>query len=133
MSTLRLKIAAVVAVGLVLAAILGASAGVVTAGPRSTLYPGWNLVGGPLNGNVAPADYLACLPPDSWRAVYLFDNRTKTWTHYVNTNLGYPAYINRSELGGITIIPQVEAGLWILMEQQVDSPRVKDSPSDTCS
>jgi hypothetical protein len=132
MSTLRLKIAAVVAVGLVLAAVLGASAGIVTAGPRSTLYPGLNLVGGPLYGNVAPADYLACLPSNSWRAIYLYDAPTQTWKHYVNTNLGYPAYINRSELGGITIIPQV-AGLWILMEQQVDSPRVKDSPSDTCS
>ncbi len=132
MPKLRLKLAAIVALSLLLAAVLGATAGIAAAGSRSTLYPGLNLVGGPLFDNLPPQEYLACLPANSWRAIYLWDAATQTWRHYFNTNLGIPAYVNRNDLGGIQIIPQA-AGLWIIMVQQVDSPRVKDRASETCS
>lgn len=132
MPKLRPKLAAIVVSSLLLAAVLGATAGIAAAGSRSTLYPGLNLVGGPLYDSLPPQDYLACLPSGSWRAIYLWDAATQTWQHYFNTSLGIPSYVNRTDLGGIQLIPQA-AGLWIIMVQQVNNPKVKDLASESCS
>lgn len=132
MSKLRLKVASIAALCLTLAAVLGLSAGFVAAGPRSQpLLPGLNLLGGPLHDSVPPADFLACLPPSSWKAIYLYRAETQTWQHYFNPSLGIPAYANRSDLGGIAVIPQT-AGLWIIMEQRVDNPFFIDRVTESC-
>lgn len=132
MSKLRLKIATVAVLCLTLAGTLGVSAGLVTAGTRSQpLLPGPNLLGGPLQDSVPPGDFLACLPATSWKAVYLYVAETQTWRHYFNPSLSMPSYVNKADFGGISVIPQA-AGLWIIMQERVDNPFVKDRASATC-
>lgn len=133
MKSMRTKVIAVVLLGVAVAAALGSGLGLATARVLSNpLVPGMNLVGGPLNSDVPPADYIACLPSNSWRGVYIFDAQTQSWRHYFNTAKGIPAYVNRTDLGGISVVPRL-AGVFILMDQQVDSPRLKDSPSESCN
>jgi hypothetical protein len=110
---------------------LGSSLGLVAAGVRSNLGVGFNLVGGPLNGDVSPGQFVACLPAASWEAIYIWDASTQTWKHYFNQS-GVPAYVNDPAVGGISTIPRL-AGVVLMMEQAVSNPRLKDSPAEACS
>jgi hypothetical protein len=133
MKWIRRKSFAVVAATLGLAAVMGGSLGVVTAGVRNTtLNTGFNLVGGPLGGQVAPDQFIACIPASSWSSMYIWDGATQTWQHYFNTADGVPAYVNSSSAGGIVNIPQL-AGVVIMMKSQVANPRLKDSNNEACS
>ncbi|MFN0096162.1 MAG: hypothetical protein ACKVVT_15480 [Dehalococcoidia bacterium] len=131
MRTFRTKATALVAASLGVAAILGGSLGVVAAGVRQPLSAGFNLAGGPLNGDVSPAEYIACLPTSSWNSVYIWDGPSQTWRHYFNTASGVPAYVNQSTAGGIATIPR-GAGVVLLMNSSVASPRLKDSNAESC-
>ena len=115
-------------VGLV--AALGSSLGLVAAGTRQDLVAGFNLVGGPLQADVAPGTFVSCLPAASWKAIYIWDAQTQTWRHHFNLN-SVPAYVNESSVGGITIIPRL-AGVILMMGQAVDNPQLKDSPAEAC-
>ncbi len=133
MKRMRTKMLSVALVGVAIAAALGSGLGLATARVlNNPLVQGMNLVGGPLSADVPPADYVACLPSTSWRGVYIFDAQTQSWRHYFNTAKGIPAYVNRTDLGGIAVVPRL-AGVFILMDQQVNSPRLKDSPSESCN
>lgn len=125
----RMKVVATVVTGLALAALLGATAGAVSAQSteRVNLVRGHNLVGGPLYEDVRPGDFLGCLPATSWRALYLWDAPTQTWKHFFNTNLGIPSYVNRTDLGGIDRIPRA-SGLYLIMDQPVSNAWPKTDP-----
>ncbi|MFN0148524.1 MAG: hypothetical protein ACKVT1_18635 [Dehalococcoidia bacterium] len=133
MKWIRSKTFAVVTASLGIAALLGGSLGVVTAGVRNTnLSTGFNLVGGPLGGPVAPDQFIACLPSTSWSSVYIWDGAAQTWQHYFNTAVdSVPAYVNTSSAGGIVNIPQF-SGVVIIMKTAVSSPRLKDSNNESC-
>lgn len=125
----RMKVVGTVVAGLALAAALGATAGAVSA--QSTewvnLKQGINLVGGPLYEDVAPDAFLGCLPPTSWRALYIWDAPTQTWKHFFNTNDGVPSYVNRSDLGGIVRIPRA-SGVSLIMNQPVNNAWPRTDP-----
>jgi hypothetical protein len=133
MKWIRRKSFAVVAASLGLAAVMGGSLGVVAAGVRNTtLNTGFNLVGGPLGGPVAPDQFVACIPASSWSGMYIWDGATQTWQHYFNTADGtVPGYVNTSGAGGIVNIPQL-SGVVIIMKTQVSNPRLKDSNNESC-
>ena len=133
MKSIRRRPFAVLAAALALAAILGSPLGVVAAGVRNTnLSTGFNLVGGPLGGPVAPDQFVSCLPASSWGAIYIWDGATQTWQHFFNTSVdGVPAYVNTSSAGGIVNIPQF-SGVVILMKSPVSSPRLKDTNNESC-
>jgi hypothetical protein len=122
------KAAAFLAATLGVAAILGGSLGVVAAGVRQPLTAGFNLVGGPLGGDVTPQQYIACLPTNSWNSVYIWEGATQSWKHYLN---GVPAYVNTAAANGITNI-QRGAGVVLIMNTAVQNPVLKDSNAETC-
>ena len=130
MSWSRSKMFALVAVSLATAALLGGSLGMAFAG-TATLTTGFNLVGGPTQGDVAPADWVACLPTTSWNAVYIWDATHQTWMHYFNT-ANVPKFVNASSNGGITVIPRF-SGVALIMTQAVNNAKLKDAASQTCS
>jgi hypothetical protein len=130
MTSTRRRALSIVAAGLGLAALLGGSLGVATAGVRSTpLAVGFNLVGGPLGGDVPPAAFVECLPAGSWSAVYIWDGTTQTWKHFFT---GVPAYVNNPAGGGISIIPRF-SGVVLIMKAAVSNPRLRDTASEPCS
>ena len=131
---LKSRYTALVAATLGVAAILGGSLGIVAAGTRQPLGAGFNLAGGPLNSDVTPDQYVACLPVGSWNAVYIWDGVNQTWQHYFTTTgaNAVPAYVNSSGSGGIVVIPKF-SGVVILMQSAVASPRLKDSSSESCT
>ena len=132
--TLRSKYFAVVLATLGVAAILGGSLGVVMAGVRSQpLGAGFNLAGGPLNGDTTPDQYVACLPAGSWSAVYIWDSQAQTWQHYFNPAgaAAVPAYVNAPAVGGIAVVPKF-SGVVLIMTQAVASPHLKDSNGEAC-
>ncbi len=130
MNWMRRKSFAVIAASVGLAALIGGSLGVATAGVRqTTLSTGFNVVGGPLGGAVAPDQFVACLPANSWSAVYIWDGAAQSWQHYFG---GVPAYVNASGAGGISTIPQL-SGVVLIMNTAVSNPRLKDTNAETCN
>ena len=56
-------------------AVLGASLGMAVAGTTG-LVSGFNLVGGPIGGDVPPASWVECITPaTSWNAVYIWERK----------------------------------------------------------
>ncbi|MCC6382978.1 MAG: trypsin-like serine protease [Dehalococcoidia bacterium] len=98
---------------------------------RAPLQAGFNLTGGPLLADVAPAEWMACLPPDSWVALYMWDGARQSWTHFFNASQGIPAYVNGSQHGGLATIPRY-AGVLLLMQRDVASPTFRDEPGRAC-
>lgn len=131
MSWMRRKTFGVLAACLTVAALLGGSLGVATAGTRQNLVVGFNLVGGPLQSDVAPDVFVSCLPSTSWNSIYIWDGATQQWQHYFNSSVA-PSYVNSVSVGGIQTIRKF-SGVVLLMSQAVSSPRLKDSPSEGCS
>ncbi|MBI2767099.1 MAG: hypothetical protein HYX53_14470 [Chloroflexi bacterium] len=129
MSWMKHKSFAIVAGTLAAAALLGASLGVVAAGSKPPLASGFNLVGGPLGGDVPPADFVGCLPAGSWTSIYIWDGPTQQWQHFF---AGVPAYVNAPANNGVATIKRF-AGVVLIMNQAVGSPRLKDQASETCS
>jgi len=129
---MRKKYLAVIVASLAVVAALGSSLGLVAAGTRQSVSTGFNLVGGPLQADMPPAQFVACLPASSWTAVYIWDAQSQTWKHHFNTGSGTPAYVNDTALGGISVIPRL-SGVVLMMAQAVTSPRLKDSPNEACS
>ena len=131
MAVFRSPVFALVVASLGIAAALGGSAGMVAAGTRPFALGVGDNYTGPLQGDVQPTTFVACLPVASWRAMYLWDNTRKEWYHYFNTTKGIPEYVNLPSVGGITIIKR-GAGLALIMDQAVANPYLKDSESDSC-
>lgn len=124
--TLALLLAAVA-----LVAAMGSSLGLVAAGIRQQdLVVGFNLVGGPLNADVAPGQFVQCLPAGSWEAIYIWDQTTQTWKHYFNP-ADVPDYVNETSVGAISTIPRL-AGVVLMMDAPVTDPHLKDSPAEAC-
>jgi hypothetical protein len=128
---MRRRYLAVILASFALVAALGSSLGLVAAGTRQPLVAGFNLVGGPLSADVAPNQFVACLPQGSWVAIYIWDAQNQVWRHHFNT-ASVPAYVNETNLGGIAIIPRL-SGVVLMMSQAVSNPRLKDSPAEACS
>ncbi|MCC6381924.1 MAG: hypothetical protein IT304_05405 [Dehalococcoidia bacterium] len=131
MSWMRRKSFALVVGTLGLAALLGGSLGVVTAGTKAPLRAGFNLAGGPLSGDVPPADFVGCLPSGSWNALYIWNGANQSWQHFFNPT-SVPGYVNSPAAGGIDKVPRF-AGVVILMAVDVASPQLRDRPGETCS
>ena len=131
MNIFKSRMVAFVAASFLTAAFLGASLGVVAAGPRPSLGVGFNLVGGPLSSAVAPDKYVGCLPANSWDAVYLWDGAKQRWEHYFNKANGTPEYVNSTAAGGINQIPRL-AGVVLIMRTAVSNPTIPDRSTDTC-
>lgn len=129
MSWLRTKPFALAAGMLGVAAILGGSLGVAAAGTKPPLFVGMNLMGGPTGSAIQPDAYLGCLPANSWAALYSFDSKSQTWKHYYP---GVPGYVNASGNGGISLIDRYQP-LILMMSQKVDTPKLRDTPSEPCS
>jgi hypothetical protein len=127
---MRKKYLSIVIAAVALVAALGSSLGLVAAGVRQNLGAGFNLAGGPLNADVAPGQFVSCLPANSWAAIYIWDAQTQTWKHHFNL-ADVPAYVNDPQLGGISVIPRL-AGVVLIMKQAVSNPRLKDSPAESC-
>ena len=132
MFALPKKALALLAAMVAVAALFGASLGIVAAGQKPTLFEGSNpTYGGPLAGDVTPDHWVSCLPSQSWRAVYMWEPNSQTWRHYFNTEKNIPAYVNNAEVGGIVEIPRLR-GLAMIMDQQVDSPFMPDAQTQQC-
>jgi hypothetical protein len=87
-------------------------------------------VGGPLAADTAPQDFIACIPANSWVALYIWDAQNQKWQHFFHP-ASAPGYIHRPEAGGIQTIKRL-AGVVILTSQAVPNAKFKDRPSDTC-
>jgi hypothetical protein len=132
MGSMKLKIASLFFAAFGNAANLGGTLGVVSAGQKPPLYQGSNpAVGGPFGGNVSPETWVKCLPPSSWRAIYLWDGTHQRWGHHFNTAKGIPDYVNDSDVGGINQIPRL-SGLAMQMDEAVPSPFLPDSAGESC-
>ena len=120
----------IVAAGLMVSAVLGSTLGIALARTRTgeTLSSGFNLIGGPLGQNVAPDQFVACLPAGSWKAVYIWDGATQEWKHYL---VGVPIFVNSVGAGGMATIPS-GAGVILLMNSSVTNPKLKDSNGEAC-
>lgn len=129
MSWIRRRSFALVAGSLGMAALLGGSLGMAAAGTKPQLYAGFNLTGGPFNGDVQPDAFLGCLPAGTWAGLYMWDSQSQTWQHYL---ANVPAYVNAGQAGGITIIPRF-APIALVMNSAVPNPRLRDSASESCS
>ncbi len=126
------KMFAITAGMLLLAAVLGGSLGVAAGkGRNDGLVAGQNYIGPVGNQSVAPGTWLACLPVQSWSAVYSWDRNAQQWKHYFNTSKGVPAYVNLPEVGGITLLVPPE-GVALIMDVAVPNPWFKDTPSEAC-
>ncbi len=64
---MRKKYLAVIVASLAVVAALGSSLGLVAAGTRQSVSTGFNLVGGPLQADMPPAQFVACLPATGCR------------------------------------------------------------------
>lgn len=130
--SMRLQIASLFFAALGIAAILGGSLGVATAGTKQSLSAGLNpAVGGPLSASVSPDKWVSCLPSSSWRALYLWDGSEQAWSHFFNTTKGIPDYVNDADVGGISSIPRL-AGLAMFMDAAVNNPFMPDSATQSC-
>lgn len=133
MRWIKSKAFAFVAASLATSAILGGSLGIAAAGQRASLGVGFNLIGGPLQGDVTPAKYVSCLPAGSWSAVYIWDGANQRWLHFFNTGApqNVPAYVNDPSVGGIVTI-KAFAGVAIIMNTAVASPFVPEQATSNC-
>jgi hypothetical protein len=131
MSRIKRKSLALLAAMVAVVALLGASLGMAVAGTAS-LGTGFNLVGGPIGGDVPPATWISCVPNTAWTAVYIWDAPNQRWLHFFNTAAGTPAYVNNTSNGGITTIPRF-SGVAVIMSQAVASAKFADSPSQGCT
>lgn len=132
MNVKRHRIAAVAVSMLLLAGILGASLGVAVADSRGNLTTGFNLIGGPLSGDVAPAEFVSCLPADSWDAIYIWNAEKQQWKHYFNATGTVPKYVNDTKAGGIDKLPAL-SGVVIIMKKSVSGAVVPEAPGQGCS
>ncbi len=113
-------------------ALLGASLGMAVAGTTS-LSSGFNLVGGPIGGDVQPDIFVKCIQPASaWTAVYIWDAQNQKWLHFFNTANGVPSFVNQGGNGGISVIPRF-SGVALIMASAVANAKLLDSNSATCS
>ena len=132
MSRMKRKTLLLLASMVSVVAILGASLGMAVAGTAS-LGAGFNLVGGPMGGDVAPRSWVECITPaTSWNAVYIWDAGNQRWLHFFNTANGTPDYVNQGPNGGIITIPRF-SGVALIMNTAVSNAKLKDSPSTTCN
>ena len=131
MNGFKMKMLALVITTFAIAAVLGGSLGVATAGFKPSLGTGFNLVGGPLGGDVTPEKWVSCIPASSWRAIYIWDGQNQTWGHYFNTTKGVPSYVNDPKVGGIQTIKRF-SGIVMIMDSAVSNPYLPDSASDAC-
>lgn len=127
MSMMTRKVFALVAGTMLLAAALGASLGVVFAGPRPSLEAGYNVVGGPFDESVSPAHFTSCLGT-AWNAVYIWDADEQQWRHYFRD---VPEALNGLRVGGIDSIPRF-AGVVLIMDTAVDSPFLPNAAAEEC-
>jgi hypothetical protein len=119
-----------------IAALLGGSLGMATAATRpGGLSQGVNLIAGPLASDVEPGKFVSCLPPTSWKAMYIWRHETQTWNHYFNTKTsdGIPGFVNSPEAGGVSVVVQA-SGVAIIMAHDVDesSAYFIDGAADNC-
>jgi hypothetical protein len=132
MMSTKLKVASLFFAAFGIAALLGGTLGVATAGTKPSLFAGTNpAVGGPLAAAVTPDKWVSCLPSSSWRAVYRWDGTAQSWSHYFNTAKGIPDYVNDTDVGGIDLIPRL-SGLAMQMDELVNNPFMPDSPTQSC-
>lgn len=57
-----------------------------------TIGAGLNIIAGPVAGDLSPAQFASCLPPDAWLAVYTWDVGGQRWLHWFAPSV--PAYVN---------------------------------------
>lgn len=131
MSRIKRKTLTLLAAMVAVVALLGASLGMAVAG-TTALGTGFNLVGGPIGGDVTPAAWISCVPNTAWTAVYIWDAPHQQWLHFFNTAAGTPAYVNNTANGGISTIPRF-SGVAVIMSQAVASAKFADTPSQACS
>ncbi len=132
MNRTRRKAIAVMAAAIAVVALLGASLGMAFANTTS-LSKGFNLVGGPLLADTAPATWVSCLPAGSWNAIYVWDTTHQRWLHFFNIDAaGVPGYVNESAAGGIISIPKL-SGVALIMNQAVSGAKLADAPGQACS
>jgi len=133
MTGMKRRILLVALSGVAVAATLGGTLGVVAAKSRSfSLAQGVNYVG-PIGGqDVQPQEFVACLPANSWNAMYYYDPFTESWTHWFNTANGYPAYLNQT--GQITTI-RSGYGVALFMQTAVAQGQVffRDRVGESCT
>lgn len=126
------KAIAVMAAAIAVVGLLGASLGMAFAN-TTTLSKGFNLVGGPLRSDTAPAAWVSCLPSGSWNAIYVWDTTHQHWLHFFNTDsANVPGYVNQPAAGGIVTIPKL-AGVALIMNQAVPGATLADSPAQACN
>ncbi len=130
MGWIRRRSFALVVATLGVAAVLGGSLGIVAAGTKQPLKAGFNLAGGPLNGDVPPDAFVGCLPAGSWNALYIWNGGNQSWQHFFNPS-SVPGYVNGVNAGGIDKVPRY-AGVVIIMQSDVASPQLRDTPNETC-
>jgi hypothetical protein len=114
------------------AAMLGGTLGVATAATRP-LSSGFNLIGGPVSGDVKADKYVSCLPTNSWKAVYIWKADQQEWRHYFNTtgSSNVPAFVNNVAAGGIDDVPR-GSGVVILTTQAVPNAFFPESQTQSC-
>jgi len=127
MSLMTRKVFALVAGTMLLAAALGASLGVVFAGPRPSLDRGYNVVGGPFEESVSAQHFTSCLGT-AWNALYIWDADAQQWRHYFRD---VPEVLNGLKVGGIETIPRL-SGVVLIMDTPVESPFLPSSAGESC-
>ena len=130
MKQVRNKMVALTVAMFGVAAVLGGTLGMATAGTKD-LGAGYNQIGGPVSSSVDADHYVACLAPASWKAMYIWQSSTQEWKHYFNTTKGVPAYVNNTAAGGMNNVP-FGAGVIIIMEQAVTGAYFPDSNAQDC-
>lgn len=117
-----------------IAALLGGSLGMATAASRQ-LDPGFNLISGPLSGDVEPETFVSCLPPTSWASLYVWDSAEQEWSHYFNTSTAdnIPGFVNDPTVGGIDELPRL-SGVVIYISQAIPSEDANflEAPGSSC-
>ena len=133
MSRITRKTFILLAAMVAVVAMLGGTLGMAVAGTQS-LSSGFNLVGGPTGGDVAPGTYISCVPATSWSAVYIWDAPNQHWLHFFNTggNTNVPGFVNAPANGGINVIPRF-SGVAIIATAAVPNAKLLDSNGATCS
>lgn len=133
MNSVKRKVIVVAGATLGFAALLGGTLGFATASVRQTTLKAGalNLVGGPFQANVAPDDFLSCLPQQDWSSLYIWDAPNQKWLHFFNEAKDVPAYVNGASVGGISTIPRA-AGAYIFVSKDIVNPQLLDTPSENC-
>ncbi|MDZ7728999.1 MAG: hypothetical protein U5Q44_12815 [Dehalococcoidia bacterium] len=130
MRLLRSRALAITVAMFGVAGLLGGTLGVATAGQRS-LESGFNLIGGPIAGDVEPDHFMSCLDSGDWHAVYIWQASNQSWKHYFNPAGGSPDYVNDVAVGGIDEVPR-GSGVVVIMENGVEAAYFPDSATQDC-